>query len=104
MNIIVQLKTILFSIFFGVLFSISLRFNYKYIIGSRRLLSFILTFLFVIVFTLLYFIGLRFINFGMFHYYEIISIIVGFAIENLVVMVVEKMLKKWYTLLSKVGE
>ena len=63
MDIIVQLKTILFSIVFGVLFSISLRFNYKYIIGSRRLLSFILTFLFVIVFTLLYFIGLRFINF-----------------------------------------
>lgn len=104
MNIIVQIKTILFSIVFGFLFSISLRFNYKYIIGSKKILSIILTLLFVIVFTLFYFILLEYINCGIFNYYEIISIVLGFVIENLVVMIVEKKIKKWYTLLSKVGE
>lgn len=100
MDIIVQVKTILFSIAFGIVFSIALRFNYKYIIGNRKILSFILTLLFVFVFTLLYFIILRYINYGIFNYYEIISIVIGFIFES----VVEKKLKKWYTLFYKVGE
>ena len=103
MSIILQIKTILFSLFYGVFFSFVIGLNYKFIIGNG-FLSFILTFMLVLVMTLLYFIILRYINFGIFHYYEILSIVVGFILENLVFGIVEKSLKKWYTLSSKVGE
>lgn len=103
MSIIVQIKTILFSIFFGVLFSFVVGLNYKYIVG-KGIFSFVLSFMLVLVMTLFYFIILRYINFGVFHYIELLSIIFGFIVENLVFGIVEKRLKKWYTLFSKVGE
>ena len=103
MSIIVQIKTILFSIIYGVFFSFVVGINYKYIIG-KGIFSLIISFLLVLVLTLLYFIILRYINYGVFHYIEILSIIVGFIIENLIYRIVEKRLKKWYTLYSKVGE
>jgi len=88
---------------FGMFFSFVVGFNYKYII-CKGFFSLILTFMLVLVMTLLYFIMLRYINFGIFHYIEILSIIFGFFIENIICRKVEKILKKWYTLLSKVGE
>ena len=94
MSINIQIKTILFSAFFGIVFSLFLGFNYKYIVGMRKLLSPILTLLFVLVFTLLYFICLNHINYGVFHIYEIFCIIFGFLFENLVYGIVEKKRKK----------
>lgn len=103
MSIIVQIKTILFSIVYGVFFSFIVGVNYKYIV-DKGIFSLILSSMLVLVLTFLYFIILRYINFGIFHYIEILSIIFGFIIENLIYRMVEKRLKKWYTLLSKVGE
>ncbi len=94
MNIIIQIKTIIFSIVFGFIFSVSLRFNYRFIVGSKKVLSAIVTFLFVLVFTFLYFIVLKKINFAVFHFYEIICIIFGFIFENLMCRLVEKKCKK----------
>lgn len=91
MDIIVQIKTIVFSFVFGFLFSLLLRFNYKYIVG-RKLLSLVFTLLFVFVFTLLFFIGLQYINNGVFHYYEVVCIAIGFTLESL--LFIEKKLKK----------
>jgi len=94
MDIIVQIKTIIFSLFYGVFFSFFLGLNYKYITGSRKFFGFILTFMFIIVNVLLYFIVLRKINYGVFHYYEILSIIFGFILENLIYHLVYKKIKK----------
>lgn len=94
MSIDIQIKTILFSFVFGFIFSICLNFNYKYIIGKKKVLSPILTFLFVLVFTLLYFIILKNINYGIFHVYEIFCIFFGFLFENLMYGMVEKYRKK----------
>jgi len=91
MDIIVQIKTIIFSIVFGFVFSLFLHFNYKYIVGGK-LLSFIFTFLFVLVFTFLFFIGLQYINNGVFHFYEIVCIAIGFTLESLIF--IEKKFKK----------
>lgn len=104
MDIIVQIKTIIFSFLFGIFFSIMLGLNYKYITGSRKFLSIILTFMFVIVNVLLYFIIMKKINDGIFHQYEVLFIILGFLFENLIYRLVYKKLKKWYTLVSKVGD
>ena len=94
MNIDIQIKTILFSFIFGIVFSICLDFNYKYIVGKRKVLSPVLTFLFVFVFTLIYFILLRYINYGIFHVYEIFFIFCGFLFEFLLSGIVEKKIKK----------
>lgn len=103
MSIDIQFKTILFSLIYGFVFSFVIGLNYKYICG-KGLLSFILSFMLVFVFSLMFFIGLKYINYGVFHYHEVLSIIIGFLLENLVYRVVEKKLKKWYTFISKVGE
>ena len=103
MSIVVQIKTIIFSVLYGVFFSFVVGLNYKYIVG-KGMFSLILSLMLVLVLTLLYFIVLRYINFGIFHYIEILSIIFGFFVENLIFGIVEKRLKKWYTLFSKVGE
>ena len=94
MSLNIQIKTIFFSIFFGFIFSLVLGFNYRFIIGNKKVLSPILTLLLVIVFTLLYFIILNNINCGIFHIYEIFCIFFGFLFENLVVGFVEKKSKK----------
>lgn len=84
MNINIQIETIIFSFLYGIFFSLLLGFNYKYIVGSRKILGIIVTFLFVMVNVLLYFIILRKINFGFFHHYEVLCIILGFCFENIV--------------------
>ncbi len=94
MDIIVQIKTIIVSFLFGIFFSIVLGFNYKFIIGGRKVLGIILTFMFVIVNVLLYFIIMRRINYGIFHQYEILSIILGFFCENLAHRFIYKCFKK----------
>ena len=93
MSIVIQVKTIMFSLIYGFVFSFFIGLNYKYIIG-KGILSFLLTFFLVLVFTLLYFIVLKYINYGIFHFYEVLLIILGFILENLVCSVVEKRLKK----------
>jgi len=94
MNIIVQFKTIIFSFIYGIFFCFFLNLNYKYIVGNKKLLKILLTFMFIVVNVLLYFIILRKINFGIFHYYEILSIICGFMFVNLICHVIEKKRKK----------
>ena len=94
MGIILQFKTIIFSIVFGFVFSFFIGLNYKYIVGDKKIFSFILSFLLVLVFTLLYFIILKYINYAIFHYYEILSIIFGFLLENFIYRIVEKRVKK----------
>lgn len=83
MDIKTQINTIIFSFLYGVFFSIMLGLNYKYIIGSKKILGIIVTFLFIMVNVLLYFIILRKINFGIFHQYEVLFIVLGFIVQNI---------------------
>ena len=96
MDISIQFKTIIFSILYGVFFSLMLSINYKYLIGNKYL-SIIVSLLFVIVNVLIYFIILKKINYGIFHPYEILCIVIGFIVENLLSHLVYKKIKKWYT-------
>jgi len=67
--------------------------NYKYLVG-KKVLSFFLSFIFVLVFVFLFFLFLRKINYGVFSIYEILLIIFGFILENLMYHMVEKKMKK----------
>lgn len=85
MNIKLQIITLLFSFLYGIFFSFFLSFNYKFIYSDKRIFKIIISFLFIIVCVLLYFIILKNINNGIFHIYEILMIILGFVLENLIV-------------------
>ncbi len=85
-----QLKTLLFSFFFGGIFSFFLRLNYRFIYHSNRMIKLLFTFAFVLLFTLIYFIGLEKINYGILHSYYFIMIILGVLAEH----GIEKLIKK----------
>jgi len=89
----IQIKTIVFSLVYGFFFSFFVGLNYRYMI-SRKLFGFIFSFLFILVFVFLYFIFLKKVNYGVFHYFEILFIFLGYFIETLLVGKVEKKLKK----------
>lgn len=93
MSLFVQFKTILFSFIFGCFFHFFLNINYKYII-RKGILSLFFNILFIIVNVLIYFLILKYINFGVFHIYEICVIIFGYLFYHLLCIVVEKKSKK----------
>ena len=103
MYITTQIKTIIFSIIYGIIFSCLIDVNHRYL-TKNKIINILITFIFIMLSVLIYFILLRKINNGIFNNYEIICIILGFVIENLIHSKVEKIRKKWYTHISKVGE
>ena len=94
MNIRIQIITLLLSFIYGIFFSFFLSLNYKFIYGDKKFFKIIISFLIVIVNVLLYFIILKKINNGIFHIYEVISLSLGFIIENWLSSIIAKGAKK----------
>ena len=94
MNIRLQIITLGVSFFYGIFFSFFLSLNYKIIYSDKKIIKTIVSFLVVIISVLLYFIILRKINYGIFHIYEILALILGFIIENWLSSVIAKRMKK----------
>ena len=93
MYITTQIKTIIFSIMYGIIFSCLIDVNHKYL-TKNKIINILITFIFIITSVLIFFTILRKINNGIFSNYEIICIIIGFIIENLIHTKVEKIRKK----------
>ncbi len=81
MDLQTQLITLGFSFLYGFFFSLFLGLNYKIIYHDNKYIKFIGTFLVVLIGVLFYFVLLRQINYGVFHPYEILMIILGVALE-----------------------
>ena len=94
MDIKIQITTLLVSFLYGIFFSLFLSLNYKFIYSNKKIIKTTISFLIVIVSVLLYFIILKKINYGIFHIYEILSIIFGFIIENWLSGIIAKRFKK----------
>ena len=82
MDLNLQIISLLFSYFFGILFSFLLNLNYKIIYQKNKLYRIITTLLFVLLCTLVYFIVLKKINEGIIHPYFFLMIILGFFTVN----------------------
>lgn len=82
MSLSTQIHTLLFSFFFGFGFSFLITLNYKWIYHEKKSYQIISTFLIVISSTFFYFIGLHKVNYGIFHPYAVIAVILGFIIEH----------------------
>lgn len=78
----IQIKSLIFSFFYGILFSILLNINYKYIYDGPLFYRIAITFLFVLNNVLLYFIIIKILNDGIIHLYFIIMLILGFFTVN----------------------
>ena len=84
MSLNIQINSLIFSFAFGIFFSLFLDLNYKIIYNSKKIIKIIGTFLVIFSSVLIYFIILLNINNATFHLYELIMIILGFYIENLI--------------------
>ena len=91
MNLNTQINLIIFSFIFGMLFSLFITINYKFLYQGKSLFRFIINLMIIIISILIYFIGIRKINNGILHIYSILLIIVGFIFDN---FIRSKLLKK----------
>ena len=78
MNLSIQLQSLLISFIFGLCFSYLIRLQYKYLFYSKIYVKIGLSFLLSIDSFLLYFLVLRLVNYGVFHYYFLIMLILGY--------------------------
>ena len=85
MNLIIQIKSLLFSFLYGIFFSIFFRINTKYLYYEKIATRIIISFLFSIDMALLYFIIIKEINSGIIHPYFIGMIILGFIVTDFII-------------------
>lgn len=89
----IQLKSIIFSYLYGCFFSFLLNFNYKFIYYSKGIFKILINVIFVVDNVFLYFIILRYINYGIIHFYFVISLVLGFFSVNKVISKMQKSFK-----------
>ena len=75
----IQIFSLLYSFFYGVLFFFLLEINYKLIYESKIVYRIIFSLLFVVLMSLLYFLGLVKINHGIVHVYFYLSLFTGYV-------------------------
>ena len=97
MNLKTQVILIIFSFFYGFIFSIFLNLNYKFIYSYNKILRVLSSLFVVIIAVLVYFIGIKKINNAILHPYSILMIILGFFVDISLNRIIAKKLKKWYT-------
>ena len=78
----IQIKSIVFSFLYGIIFSILTNLNYKFIFYIKKVFRIIINILFVLDNVVIYFIILRLINDGIIHYYFVIALILGYFSVN----------------------
>lgn len=85
MNLVTQLRLIIFSIFFGIYFSLFSDINYSFLNDENYIRRFFFTILYSIVNAMIYFLILLKINHGSLHIYSFICIVVSYIITDFLV-------------------
>lgn len=85
MDIELQIKSLIFSFIFGFLFAFVISFFYKLIYSKNKIIRLLASLILVFVGVIIYFVCLRKINDATFHIYEILSIIVGYSLETILI-------------------
>ena len=94
MNLKTQIILLIFSFFYGFLFSIFLNINYKFIYNSNKIIKILSSFFIVMISVLVYFIGIKKINNAILHPYSILMVIIGFFVDICLHRLIAKNLKK----------
>lgn len=77
----IQIFSLLYSFFYGIVFYILLEINHKILYNGKLFYRIIISFLFVIVNSLLYFLFLIKINNGILHIYFFFSMFTGYLLS-----------------------
>lgn len=85
MNLVTQIKLIIFSIFFGIYFSLFSDINYSFLNNENYIRRFFFTTLYSIVNAMIYFLILLKINRGSLHIYSFICIVVSYIMTDFLV-------------------
>lgn len=85
MDISLQIKSLLFSFFYGFLFAFIVGLFYKLLYSKSKIIRLITSLFLILLAVIIYFLELKKINNAIFHIYEIISIIVGYTLETLII-------------------
>ena len=93
MELSLQLKSLIFSFFFGIIFSTTVNLFEKKLYYTRLRFQIGNAFLVSILLCLIYFISLRKINNGIIHIYFIFMIILGFLVEQKFLNIVSRIKK-----------
>ena len=83
-SLYVQIKTIIFSLLYGVVLYFFLEFNLKFLKRYSKIYQFIILFLFIICNSLAYFIILQKINYGIVNVKFLLCILSGYLLSNFV--------------------
>ena len=94
MKLQTQIYTLLFSFFFGIVFSFLISINYKWLYHEKKKYKITSTFMIVIGCIIIYFIGIRKINDGIMHPYSFVVILLGFLVEHFLHTLVSFQVKK----------
>ena len=94
MNITLQIKTLIFSFLFGFFFSLVISFFYRLLYSNKRFIQIITSLFLVISAVFIYFFILKKINNAVFHIYEILSIILGYSLDSLLIRKIAKRNKR----------
>lgn len=76
----IQILSLIYSFFYGVLFYILLDVNHKFVYDGKIIYRIIISFFFIVLMSLLYFYGLIKINNGIIHVYFYLSLLTGYLL------------------------
>ena len=77
----IQILSLIYSFFFGIIFFLLLEVNYRFLYEGKLVYRIIISFLFVIIISLGYFLGLLKINNGIIHIYFFLSLFTGYLVS-----------------------
>lgn len=83
MNLELQIKSLSYSIFFGMFFSAVFNFMYPFFFNKNKFFGFSVSLLFMLLNASLYFLLLSLINDGILNSYLFLSFLMGFIIGNI---------------------
>lgn len=83
MELLIQIKSILMSFGYGIVFFILVSVNYKFLYCKGLGLKIIINMLFILVNVIFYFMLLRLVNNGVVHIYFLFSILGGYLLVKL---------------------
>lgn len=98
MLLITQIKSLLFSFCFGIIFSIIITLFEKIIYHKKLLFQILNTFLISILSCLIYFICIKKINYGIIHIYFVTMVLIGMFLDIYIFKLgnkIKKVLKKF---------
>lgn len=80
MSLQIQIYSLIYSFFFGIVFSILVNLHYDMLMSKKKWFQILMNFIFVIDMALLYFLILKNLNGGIIHLYFYLVILLGFLL------------------------